>query len=173
MRSCASACSQDGQVLEYSRARAAGRRTGSDPAKLPGIVVDDAQAKLDRRLEAKAARRSTCVGDGYRHDDNARDGQGTARFEAKLPQPGRYEVRLAYPPNSNRATQRRRSKSSTRAANKALSSTSSKRPPIDGLFVSLGDFDFAADKPAAVVVCNRGADGHVIIDAVQWIGAAK
>jgi hypothetical protein len=43
------------------------------------------------------------------------------------------------------------------------------KPPIDDLFVSLGEFDFDTDKPAAVVVSNRGADGHVVIDAVQWL----
>jgi hypothetical protein len=41
--------------------------------------------------------------------------------------------------------------------------------PIDGLFLSLGTFDFTADQPAAVVLSNAGADGYVIIDAVQWL----
>ncbi len=45
-----------------------------------------------------------------------------------------------------------------------------KQPPaIDGLFVSLGEFEFSADSPAAVVVSNRDTDGHVIVDAVQWL----
>jgi hypothetical protein len=42
-------------------------------------------------------------------------------------------------------------------------------PPIENLWVPLGVFEFAAGQPAAVVVSNAGADGHVIIDAVQWL----
>jgi len=44
-----------------------------------------------------------------------------------------------------------------------------RQPPINDLFVSLGKFEFDADKPTAVVVSNRDADGYVIIDAVQWV----
>jgi len=40
---------------------------------------------------------------------------------------------------------------------------------IGGAFVSLGAFDFSADQPAVVVISNTGADGFVIIDAVQWL----
>jgi hypothetical protein len=42
-------------------------------------------------------------------------------------------------------------------------------PPIDGLFTSLGTFEFASGEPAAVVISNAGADGYVIVDAVQWL----
>jgi hypothetical protein len=108
------------------------------------------------------------VGAGYRHDGNAADGKSTARFETRLPRAGRYEVRLAYTPNDNRAarvavTVHHRRGEQTVSVNQKL------KPPIDDLFVSLGVFDFAVDKPAAVVVSNQGADGHVIIDAVQWL----
>ena len=42
-------------------------------------------------------------------------------------------------------------------------------PPIDGLFLSLGTYDFTAEQPAAVVISNAGTDGYVVIDAVQWL----
>ena len=42
-------------------------------------------------------------------------------------------------------------------------------PAIDRLFVSLGEFDFSSDSPAAVTISNQDTDGYVIIDAVQWI----
>ncbi len=160
----------DGQVLEYS-GPAAGGRIGLDPAKLPGIVVDDTQAKLTGIWKESTAA-ATWLGNSYRHDDNARDGQGTARFEAQLPAPGRYEVRLAYTPNRNRATNVAVEVHHAKGQESVVVNQQ-QTPPIDGLFISLGVFDFAADKCAAVVVCNRGADGHVIIDGVQWIGAAK
>ena len=42
-------------------------------------------------------------------------------------------------------------------------------PPIDGLSVSLGKFEFTVDQPAVVELSNTGTDGYVIADAVQWI----
>ena len=41
-------------------------------------------------------------------------------------------------------------------------------PPIENLFLALGAFDFDPQTVAAVVVTNEGADGHVVVDAVQW-----
>jgi hypothetical protein len=42
-------------------------------------------------------------------------------------------------------------------------------PPIDGHTRSLGTFSFTPDQPATVIISNAGTDGHVIIDAVQWL----
>ena len=44
-----------------------------------------------------------------------------------------------------------------------------KAPPIDGTFEALGTFPFAAGQAATVTVTNEGADGYVVIDAVQWL----
>lgn len=157
---------QDGQVLESSET-APRRQVNTDPRNLPGVVVDDAEARLTGQwTESKAL--SPFVGVGYRHDGHAADGKTTARFETRLPRAGRYELRLAYTPNDNRAsrvtvTVHHLSGERTISVNQKL------KPPIDNLFVSLGVFDFGADQPAAVVVSNQGADGHVIIDAVQWL----
>jgi hypothetical protein len=42
-------------------------------------------------------------------------------------------------------------------------------PPNEGLFTSLGVFEFKANQTASVTVSNAGADGYVVIDAVQWL----
>ena len=42
-------------------------------------------------------------------------------------------------------------------------------PPIDGLFLSFGTFEFNVDHPAAVVISNAGANGYVIADSAQWL----
>jgi hypothetical protein len=156
----------DGQVLEY-QGSGTGQKTGKEPRKLPGIVVDDAHATVTGVWRASTASR-TWIGDGYRHDGNTHDGQCTARFESQLPKAGKYDVRLAYTPNANRATN-----VAVEVHSKSGAATivvdQRKSPPIDGLFVSLGVFDFALEPPAAVVVSNRGANGYVIIDAVQWL----
>jgi hypothetical protein len=159
----------DGQILTYSGPVRGAAKGSLDPASLVGIVVDDKAAKLTGMWQPSAAA-SKFVGDGYRHDGKTRDGKSSARFEAKLPKPGRYEVRLAWPPNSNRA-----SKVSVEVEHaggtKAVTIDQRKVPDGDGIFGSLGTFEF--EKSGAVVVTNRATDGHVVIDAAQWIPIAK
>jgi len=159
---------QDGQVLETPAGASTPRsRTGLEPSKLKGKVVDDREAKATGNWTVSTAAMKF-VGDGYRHDGNARDGQASARFETRLPHAGRYEVRLAFPPNSNRATQVAVTVHHA-DGEKVVLVNQRQPPPIDGLFVSLGTFPFTTEQPAAVVVSNRGADGYVVIDAVQWL----
>src|SRR5262245_22544939 len=157
---------KDGQVLEY-QGTAPSRRGGHPLEKLDGVVVDDADAKLTGAWQESSALQPF-VGRGYRHDGSVRDGKAAARFEAKLPRPGRYEVRLAYSAHSNRATNVPVTLHHAGGAD-TVRVNQRKAPPIDGLFVSLGTFAFAADRPAAVVVSNAGADGYVVIDAIQWL----
>jgi hypothetical protein len=158
---------KDGQVLEFQGPGSAHSEGGVDPAKLPGVVVDDTKAQLsgawtDSRSSAKY------VGHGYQHDGNTKDGKCSARFETKLPNAGRYEVRIAVPHNANRASNAR--VEILHAHGTAVTNLNQKRqPPIDTLWLSLGTFDFGADKPAAVIVSNERADGYVVIDAVQWL----
>ncbi len=97
---------KDGQVLEHASTKSA--RTGAvgdiiPGRELPGVVVDDDDARLtgDWKKSSAAPR---YIGGGYRHENNARDGKATARFETTIPRSGRYEVRLAYPPNGNRSS---------------------------------------------------------------------
>ena len=40
---------------------------------------------------------------------------------------------------------------------------------IDDRLHHLGRFDFTEGQPAVVIVSNAGADGYVVIDAVQWL----
>jgi hypothetical protein len=91
---------KDGQILEYAGPKS-GR--GVDPKSVEGIVVDDKEATLSGSWVGSTSA-SAFLGDGYRHDGDARDGRSIARFESKLPEAGRYRVFLAAPPNDNRAT---------------------------------------------------------------------
>lgn len=157
---------QDGQVLE-SAAVSARKPEGLDPRKLEGVVVDDAQATLTGHWTESAANKPF-IGDGYRHDGNAADGKASARFETRLPRTGRYEVRLAYPANNNRASHVAVTVHSAEG-DRTVSVNQKSKPPIKDVFVSLGGFNFTKGELAAVVVSNQGADGHVVIDAVQWL----
>ncbi len=154
----------DGQILEFTGPAKTSR--GLDPKKLPGIVVDDAGAKVTGEWPESTAGKSF-VGDSYRHDSKTADSQCTARFEAKLPKAGRYEVRLACPPNRNRASNV--PVEIVHAGGRTKLTINQQKPPIDDLYVSLGIHEFTAKRPAVVTLSNTGTDGYVIIDAVQWL----
>ncbi|MEX2579547.1 MAG: FAD-dependent oxidoreductase [Verrucomicrobiales bacterium] len=159
----------DGQTLVPPAGRASRGRTRRMPAAedLDGIVVDDAEATFTGEWKANDMT-GPFVGAGYRHDRNAGKGRKSVRFEADLPRSGRYEVRLSYSVLSNRAT-------GVPVAVHHADSTDKRRvdqrakPEHDGLFTTLGTYRFEADRPAAVIVGNAETDGHVIVDAVQFL----
>ena len=162
---------KDGQVLEYANAEPGGRAHNQKmfvrPDQLPGIVMDDDQALLSGEWRISSAS-GFYVANGYRHDNSAKDGQASARFEAMLPADGRYDVRLCWPPNANRSS---RVSVQIHSASGVHSAVINQRNPPEGEdhFQTLGTFDFTAGKPAAVVITNQGTDGYVVVDAVQWL----
>lgn len=149
---------QDGQVLELADTYDLSSRS------LPGTVVDDHNAQLTGQWTVSSANRPF-VDSGYRHNDRQSDDSMTATFEAEI-KPGRYEVRLSYPPNSNRA-----SNVPVRiihSAGEAIRLINQRvKPPIDETFVSVGTYQFGHQ--GKVVIGTADADGHVIIDAVQFL----
>jgi hypothetical protein len=154
----------DKQVLEFAAPAAPG---AIDPKNLAGVVVDDADAER-KGFEAVSTSVGPFVGVGYRHDGNENRGKQTARFVADLPTAGKYEVRLAYTANPNRATNVPVSVAHA-GGTAEVKVDQRKKPPIDGAWVSVGTFEFAKGKGAAVTIGNTGADGYVVIDAVQWL----
>jgi hypothetical protein len=155
-----------GQVLEWTGPKPQAGR-GVSAKSLKGIVVDDDQAVLVGDWLGSSAR-GPFIGKGYMHDGNSKKGQKAALFKAALPQGGLYSVRLSYSPDGNRATNVR---VAVEHADGKSDFTVSQRekPPIDGLLLELGEFRFTKASPASVEILNDGADGHVIIDAVQWV----
>lgn len=135
--------------------------------QLPGVVVDDVAARQVGLWTASSSNKPY-IGRGYLHDGNDRQGEKTLTFEAKLPSPGRYEVRLAYTHSGNRATNTLVTVFS--AEGEATSRINQReRPAIEGRFVSLGDFRFEEGGQSFVIVANDDADGHVVADAVQFL----
>lgn len=154
---------EDGQVLEHSGSTDVRRPL----ADLEGVVVDVTDAQLEGEWT-----NSTSVGPlvhlYYRHDDNARKGEKLATFKAELPAAGRYEVRVSYTTHANRATNVpvtvRHAQGET-----GVRVNQRQQPSIAGLWHPVGTFDF--DENAEVVISNAETNGHVIIDAVQWLPA--
>jgi hypothetical protein len=151
---------KDGQILEAPHLI-----KGKPVSKLEGVVVDDNDAKLVG--EWPEGKGGDYVALSYRHDQNERDlGIKTALFEAKLPKAGKYEVRVSYADLGNRST-KAKFIVGAKGGDKVVTVNQRKKPEIDGLFTSLGTFEFSEN--ARVTLSNEGSDGHVIADAVQWL----
>jgi hypothetical protein len=75
-------------------------------------------------------------------------------------------VRLSYPANSNRASNVPVTVMHARGE-KRVAVNQRQKPEIDGLFHSLGTFEFSGT--ASVLVETSDADGYVVIDAVQFL----
>ncbi len=132
-----------------------------------GIVVDDQQAQLVGRW-VESQHTAPFLEAGYRHDEAQDRGQKTATFQPTNLPPGLYDVRIAYSKGDNRATNAMvdvfsADGQATKLVNQRL------RPNVDGLWHSLGRFRFEANGQAYVMISNQNADGHVIIDAVQFL----
>ncbi len=151
---------KDGQILELKHSSSLSVRD------LPGTVIDDRQAKYQGEWQSSSTL-GKFVDVSYRHDGNQNKGQMSAEFSAIL-KPGRYEVRLAYSPGSNRATN---VPVAIHHQDGVMKKTiNQKTPPTsDDLAVSLGSYTFG--ESAKVVISNAGTDGYVIVDAVQFLPA--
>ncbi|MFW6162981.1 MAG: FAD-dependent oxidoreductase [Planctomycetota bacterium] len=135
--------------------------------KLPGIVLDHHQAQQTGPW-VHSTFTEPYVGDGYIHDGNEAKGDKRVVFVPEIPKAGRYDVRIAYVPYPNRATNVPVTVQ-TPAAARTVRIDQRKKPPIDGLFLSLGVFDLPAGRKTRIVVANAGTDGYVIADAVQLL----
>ncbi len=139
----------------------------SNVASLPGRVVDDKEAQVIGQWKASQSVKPY-IGEGYLHDDHEGLGNKSLTFQPKLLPPGKYEVRFAYTPGSNRATNAS-IRISSADGDKTVTVNERLAPLLDGHFVSLGAFRHEPNGQFFVIVTNEGADGHVIADAVQFL----
>ncbi len=151
----------DGQILHYDDPN----QRGALPAKLPGIVVDEEAAQFVGTWQESGSA-ETYVGFGYHHDGNANKGEAKAVFTTTIPEAGRYAVRLAYPPNNNRA---KAVKVIVGEPDGVVVTVDQTKAPSDGLFHHLATQEFAAGDQATITVVNEDSEGYVVVDAVQWL----
>jgi hypothetical protein len=156
----------DQQVLDFESPPIPVRQTFTKE-KLGGIVVDDADAQLTG-FEGHGTTAAPFLGTGYAHDNDADKGSQKAVFKAKLPQSGIYEVRIGYSALGNRATNVPVAITSAEGT-KTVKVNQKKAGAVDGYLSPLGTFRFEAEQEAVVEISNEGTDGHVIVDAVQWV----
>lgn len=144
---------------------------GSEPqpgpavSTLPGLALDDAQAKLTG-VWGSGAGLPGYYGTGYRYRGGKET--GSARYEFNVPQAGNYEVRVNFAPHENRATNSPISVESP-AGKKTVSINQRVTAPLEKGFASLGVYAFAPGQPAMVIIGDGPANGNVHADAVQLV----
>ena len=158
-------------VIADLEAKLKGIDSQSSPAvaadSLPGIVVDNTAAEVVGSW-TPSSHTPRYVGAGYLHDQNQQKGDSQATFVTQIPVSGNYEIRVAYSAGTNRAPRvpvviQLSGRQETVFVDQTVA------PPIDGLFHSLGQYELQQEETVKVVVQNRGTQGHVIVDAVQWL----
>ena len=135
-------------------------------AQLPGIVMDEQEAERTGNWQGSTF--GNPVDGSSRHDENTEKGKKSVTYTLKVPTAGRYEVRLSYASAANRASNvpvaiLHAEGIATVTVNQRLA------PPIDKLFISVGTFNFQAEKPVVVTISNAGTNGYVGADAVQLL----
>lgn len=153
--------------LHGTGAPAAVGAPGVDPKTLSGIVIDDADAKLTGQWTQGSGIKGY-IGTAYRYTNGKEP--STARFEFKVPESGKYEVRFAYNPAENRAKNVPITVVSA-DGEKTVEVNEQETPALEHGFISLGVFRFDAAASGAVIASSKGAKGMVGIDAVQVLPA--
>ncbi len=139
-----------------------------DKNKLPGIVLDNTEAKLVGTWK-HSVHTPPFVGASYIHDMKEMKGEKSATFTPELPHTGVYEVRVSHNSNIRRANGVpiivRHAEGET-----LVKINEGEPAPIDRLFRSLGRFAFRKGRSGSVTIGTKGTEGkYVIVDAVQFI----
>ena len=134
---------------------------------LPGIIVDDNEAQLTG-FESIGHTTPGFIEQGYRHDGDTAKGEQKARFIPALPKAGRYQVAISYSALANRASNVPVIIHHADGDTTVVVDQKKKPAGKKGLH-PLGTFRFEAGKTGSVEITNTGTNGHVIIDAVQFL----
>ncbi|WP_321470806.1 FAD-dependent oxidoreductase [uncultured Paludibaculum sp.] len=149
----------DKQVLEAPAALSKG---DIDPRQLEGTVIDSQFAQVTPAWKGSRAHKPT-LGPSYFDDMDARDGKARAQFTVKMEKPGRYRVKLLFPPFAKQASN---VPVEISGGGKSYQATVNQRQPADWI----GTYDLPAE--FTVTVTNQGTNGAVAVDGLQ-IAPAK
>ena len=152
------------QVLELPK-----QGRAADAEDLPGIVLDDAEARLQGGW-GRSQNFKPYIGSGYIHDDRSGDGDAVATFHFTAPESGTYQLRMAYSAHDTRASNVPVVVTSGKHASK-LSVDQRVAIPDNKRFRPIGRVEIVGDVESQIRVVNRDTDGYVIVDAFQLIPA--
>jgi len=157
---------KDRQVLAWTGPKLTAPES-IDEASLDGMVIDDMKAECEG-FEGLSRAAGPFVGIGYRHDNNQAKGQQSVRFRLKLPEAGRYVVRLAWTASPNRATNV--PVTVHHAAGKSTVLINQRHKPEHGAFSDVGTYTFKVGE-TKIEITNKGTDGYAVVDALQLVAA--
>lgn len=159
------------QLAKSKKKGQGGAENASIPIKdLGGFVVDDTQAKRVGTWRESVARMKYFVGEGYLTEEG-QPGGAMRTLTFILPdaaETGKYEVRLAYTAAPARGTHVSVTVFGADGEKNILVNMR-EAPPIDDLFISLGQFNFEKNGQSFVILSNQDAGGNLVGDAVQFI----
>lgn len=133
-------------------------------ASLPGIIIDNTEAETTGPWR-KSTYRPNRVGDHYFATDKGK-GPFSITWKAKLPKPGKYEVRVSFGGGSG--LEKKAPYTITHAEGKTpLVINQTVTPTIRGLWFPLGQFNFETE--AEIHLSDKNTSSPVIADAVQLV----
>ena len=141
------------------------QETGIDPATLPGLVQDDAQATVAGTW-TKSVHTKPFLGEGYLYAAGGE--KQTVTFALDVKEAGVYQVLLSYTPGPNRTE---KAAVLVHAADgvKSVVVNQMRKPEGPYCFQPLGEFKFEAGKAVVVVSAEGNMKGVVIADGVQLL----
>lgn len=138
-----------------------------DPKKFEGIVIDDTEATLVGTW-VSSTHSATYVGKSYRHDNGQNKGEKSATWKVNIPKSGVYEVQISYTASTNRSPKVPVT-IFTDLEDKTVHINQQKKPPIEGVFYSLGKYNLEVGEWDVVKIDTKGTTGVVIIDAIRLL----
>ena len=155
----------DSQVLELNKTEMTTVGFGIDPSTLKGLVVDDSQIEFKGDWVQSVSLRPF-VGRSYFHDENGGKGMRTARFPFSVEKSGLHEVKVSFVPHGNRAGEVRYEILCAKGIQKVLVDQR-KENKGNGIWHSLGNFEFEKGADYHIQVSNEDTEGYVIVDSAQ------
>lgn len=150
-----------------------GKASGGIKAnELPGIALDDADAKLTGNW-SRSTNFKPYVGEGYvfsGQPDSEQSGEAvsTATFRFHMSKPGRYQLLMAYSPHETRS-KRVPVTVASGAYEKVFQVDQTTEIPDGKPFRPIASVDLTADAEVVIQVSNAGTRGFVIVDGLQLL----
>src|SRR6056297_877003 len=136
---------------------------GLDPKKLPGVVIDDAEAELVGSWSEGTGLRGY-VGWSYRYASPNQ--KASAKFETRLPKSGRYQLKVYNGTHENRATS---VPIEVRVGPTVMPTIRiNQREKTESDVIDVGEFEVPEDEIVTVTFKTDGAGGFVHVDAIAW-----
>lgn len=158
-------------VVEKSFMKKAGGKMTADSLPLAGVIYDESDAEVIGKWAASSLSPNR-FGANYLRDDKEGKGEKRVVFRGSLPESGRYEVRVAYSAEDNRA-ENVPVVVKSRSGSETVHLDQTRTPSVAGLFEPVGQFEFEKGGECSVTIETTGTEGrYVLVDAVQFIAVA-